>query len=368
MTVETRCFDLHIDRTGAAAMNHDHTQQHDAPNRYAVGLSGAYVILLLDVLARFGINEYVMLEPFGLNRQQLAEPANRISPKTMNDLLNRAFLLTGETSLAYHLGMQMRISTHGFIGFAIMTAANVGAALSLASRYISIRMPYCRLNVNLQPQYGELQLACDLLLEPLRSEVLLSLAIGILQMGQALTGKPILANITFDFKQPLGFERFSKLEQLAGAQLQFSQPECRARFTGVALDTPLVSADPVASQLALAQCEAELSALGLRDRLNLRVRELLTLGNDGFPNLEQITEKLHMSDRTLKRQLAAEGTSFSAILEEVRHRQAIALLSRSDFTLDRISECLGYSDVANFNRAFRRWTGKTPGKWRREPQ
>ena len=124
----------------------------------------------------------------------------------------------------------------------------------------------------------------------------------------------------------------------------------------------------MASQLALAQCEAELSALGLRDRLNLRVRELLTLGNDGFPNLEQITEKLHMSDRTLKRQLAAEGTSFSAILEEVRHRQAIALLSRSDFTLDRISECLGYSDVANFNRAFRRWTGKTPGKWRREPQ
>lgn len=336
----------------------------DASNRYDPGVPGAYVVLLLDVVSRWGISEQTLLQPFALHREQLADPSSRLSAQVVNEILQRAHLLTGESSLAYHLGAQMRISTHGFIGFAIMTASNVGAALMLASRFITIRMPYCRFMAEVKDTYGQLALDCELHLEPLRSEVILSLCIGILYMGEALTGRHIQAEIELDFPEPVGFERFRKLMD---SRFIFNCPENRARFSGIPLSTPLVTADPVASQLALTQCEAELSALGQRDRLAVRVREMLVLTPDGFPNMEQVAERLHMSDRTLKRQLAAEGTTFSAILEEVRHRQAVGLLSRTDLSLERISERLGYSDVANFNRAFRRWTGKTPGRWRREP-
>ena len=98
------------------------------------------------------------------------------------------------------------------------------------------------------------------------------------------------------------------------------------------------------------------------------LREILISHEQGYPQIEQVAAQLCMSDRTLKRQLAAEDSSYSALLEEVRHRQAVGLLSRTDLSLERIAEQLGYSDVANFNRAFRRWTGKTPGRWRREPK
>ncbi|MNE81766.1 HTH-type transcriptional regulator AppY [compost metagenome] len=80
-----------------------------------------------------------------------------------------------------------------------------------------------------------------------------------------------------------------------------------------------------------------------------------------------MADLLHMSDRTLKRQLAAESTSFSTIVDEVRYRHATSLLSRTDYSLEQIADELGYSDVANFSRDFKRWSGRSPSNWRKDP-
>lgn len=337
----------------------------DVSRRHDPGMPGAYLILLLDVLSRWGISEQALLHPFDLRREQLADPNCRLPATQFNEVLQRAHLLTGEPSLAYHLGMQMRISTHGFIGFAIMTSSNATQAIALASRFIGIRLPYCQMVTHYHPPTAGIRLICDLPLEPLRSELLLSLLIGIIQIGEALIQQHVKAKLHLDFAEPTNFHKFSKLMD---SQFSFNQPVVSAEFDSSIAYARLVTADPVASQLALTQCEAELSALGQRDRLAVRVREILISHEHGYPQIEQVAAQLCMSDRTLKRQLAAEDTSYSALLEEVRHRQAVGLLSRTDLSLERIAEQLGYSDVANFNRAFRRWTGKTPGRWRREPK
>lgn len=328
-------------------------------------IPGAYGVLLLDVVARWGINEQTLLGEFGLTREALANPSGKMSVKVANELLRYAHHLTGEPSLAYHLGTQMRISTHGFIGFAIMTADTARDALLLASRFITIRISYGRLTLLEGPDESLILFECDLKLEPLRTEIILALCIGILFMGEVLTGERMNAKISFDFPEPPGFHRF---RQLLHFDLEFDQPVMQSRFDTRLLDLKLVSADPVASQLAMAQCEAELSALGEHTRLAAKVRDVLISAKDGYPAMELIADSLHMSDRTLKRQLAAEGTSYTEILEEVRHRKAITLLSRTDLTLEKISEQLDYSDVANFTRAFKRWTGQTPGRWRRAPK
>ena len=72
-----------------------------------------------------------------------------------------------------------------------------------------------------------------------------------------------------------------------------------------------------------------------------------------------------MSSRTLKRKLKAEGTAFSDILDQLAIEQARKLL-RSALSVEQIAERMGYSDVSNFGRAFRRWTGTTPAAYRRE--
>jgi AraC-like DNA-binding protein len=76
--------------------------------------------------------------------------------------------------------------------------------------------------------------------------------------------------------------------------------------------------------------------------------------------LEAVAARLGAGPRSLQRALNAEGTSFAAVLDDVRRKKALALLEESAASITEIGLALGYSDPANFTRAFRRWTGRPP--------
>lgn len=329
------------------------------------GIPGVYGLLLLDVVSRWGYNDQTLFAPFHLTSEQLADPEYRIPIHIANELVKHALRLTGESTLGYHLGHQMRISIHGFIGYAIMTANDITDALALATRFIQLRMPFLQLYFSTFGPKATLQLQCDFDLEPLRTEIILSLTIGIMTMARALTGRDDLTGeVDLDFEQPFGFEKY--LDKMA-INMRFDQPHLISSFDKQYLGLKMVNADPIASQIAINQCESELSALGERRRLAMRVRDILTNSEQHYLSIESVAELLHMSDRTLKRQLAAEGTSFSTLVDEVRYRHATSLLSRTDYSLEQIADELGYSDVANFSRAFKRWSGRSPSNWRKDP-
>ncbi len=330
------------------------------------GIPGVYGLLLLDVVSRWGYSAETLFAPFNFNSEQLAEPDFRISTPVANELVKHALKITGESTLSYHLGTQMRISIHGFIGYAIMTAGDISDALVLANRFIQLRLPFVQLYFSTFGQQATLQLQCDIDIEPLRTEIVTSLTFGIMSMAKALTGiDEMIADIDFDFPKPEGFDKY--IEMANTYQFRFEQPHLLSSFDKKYLGLKMVNADPLASQIAINQCEAELSALGERRRLAMRVRDILTHSEQHYLSIENVAERLHMSDRTLKRQLAAEGTSFSALVDEVRYRHATSLLSRTDYSLEQIADELGYSDVANFSRAFKRWSGRSPSGWRKEP-
>ncbi len=329
------------------------------------GIPGVYGLLLLDVVSRWGYSDETLFAPFHLNSEMLADPEYRISVSTANELFKHALRLAGESTLGYHLGTQMRISIHGFIGYAIMTAETITDALLLAARFIQLRLPFLQLYFSTFGSNATIQLQCDIDIEPLRTELVLAITIGIITMAKALTGQPdIKAQVDLDFPMPKGFEKYLEKTTL---DLRFDQPHIISSFNKEYLGLSIVNADPIASQIAINQCETELSALGERRRLAMRVRDILTNSEQHYLSIEHVADRLHMSDRTLKRQLAAEGTSFSTLVDEVRYRHATSLLSRTDYTLEQIADELGYSDVANFSRAFKRWSGRSPSNWRKDP-
>ena len=331
------------------------------------GIPGVYGLLLLDIVSRWGYSAETFFAPFSFNSEQLAEPDFRIPTSIANELVKHALKLTGESTLGYQIGTQMRISIHGFIGYAIMTANDITDALVLANRFIQLRMPFLQLYFSTFGEKATLQLQCDIDIEPLRTEILMGLTFGIMTMARALTGiEDLQGDIDFDFSKPEGFDKYiNKLQNRY--QMRFEQPHLIASFDKSYLGLKMVNADPIASQIAINQCEAELSAIGERRRLSMRVRDILTHSEQHYLSIENVAERLHMSDRTLKRQLAAEGTSFSTLVDEVRYRHATSLLSRTDYTLEQIADELGYSDVANFSRAFKRWSGRSPSNWRKDP-
>lgn len=82
------------------------------------------------------------------------------------------------------------------------------------------------------------------------------------------------------------------------------------------------------------------------------------------PTLREVASALAMSSRTLRRRLMDLGTSYSEILSDQRYQLAAEYLRDTSLTVDRIAERLGYTEVTNFRRAFRRWGGCPPCAFR----
>jgi AraC-like DNA-binding protein len=195
----------------------------------------------------------------------------------------------------------------------------------------------------------------------MREFAVISLVVGLWQIGQALTGQMLPGIAEVAFAPP---PYVVTVPYLAHDRIRFSQPANRLVFAASLLDLRFKSADPVAMQLARAQCERELAA-----RVDAgfpgRVRAAVSVDADaGFRSVVEVAHQLHVSTRTLKRRLAEHGTTFTEILDDVRRQRALLLVENRELSIGEVAARLGYTEVPNFTRAFRRWTGKTPAAYR----
>jgi AraC-like DNA-binding protein len=83
-----------------------------------------------------------------------------------------------------------------------------------------------------------------------------------------------------------------------------------------------------------------------------------------FLDIAQVAQRLHVSERTLRRRLETESTSFRSTFEEIRDLLARAYLAETELTVAETAHLLDYSETVNFRRAFVRWNGITPSQWR----
>lgn len=100
-------------------------------------------------------------------------------------------------------------------------------------------------------------------------------------------------------------------------------------------------------------------------RLADRVRSMIEAEMQGeFPSIETIASKMAISSRTLHRRLTREHTSFQQIKDDIRRDAAIAYMNRNDLTINAVSILMGFQDTSAFYRAFKKWTGVSPGEYR----
>jgi AraC-like DNA-binding protein len=165
----------------------------------------------------------------------------------------------------------------------------------------------------------------------------------------------------FTFPRP---EHADLAEQLFECPVRYGQS-----WTGVSvplsvLDRPLILADPAVFADAKLYCERELERKTRDVSTSTQVRGVLLDADGAFPSLQDIASSLHMTARTLHRRLIEEGTSYKAILDEIRRSLAIEQLALDRLSIAEVADALGYQSVANFSRAFKRWQGVTPSEYR----
>lgn len=113
------------------------------------------------------------------------------------------------------------------------------------------------------------------------------------------------------------------------------------------------------------QAQAMLRVPPLENGLDRSLHQLLPkLLSEGHSRLEQVAERLHLSPRTLQRRLAERGLTWQAWLDRSREELALHYLQDTGLTLSDIALLLGFSEQSAFTRAYRRWTGTTPGQAR----
>jgi AraC-like DNA-binding protein len=316
---------------------------------------------LVELVKRWHVPADELLSQVGLSEKVLVDPLGRVPVATMCDLLERARVMTGEPGLGYYLGLQKRVSVYGYLGFAALSASSVREALALAVQFAPLFSTALTLDLSIEGRLASLRVEEHMDLGPARDIVLISLMFGLQTIGGALTGREQHSSTDLAIPRPDYYERFAHL----APNTRFGQPVNRMLIDAATLDSPIVTADRTALRLARTLCERALDELGFDSGLVDRVRRLLASDVGGFRSLEQVAARIHVSPRTLKRRLAAQGGSFSALVDRERRDKALVLLRSAQLSIEDVAERLDYSTASTFVRAFHRWTGTTPAAYRR---
>ncbi|MCD6060457.1 MAG: Transcriptional regulator, AraC family [Moraxellaceae bacterium] len=322
-----------------------------------------YARHLVELCKRWHVAPEELMAETALARLDPATNDTRLSPLEFNLLVGRALRLTGEPALGYHFGLQTKLSAHGFLGYAVMTSATLAEAISLTEKFFSTRSGALNMRFFTEGGTAVVQIDSQVDIKAPFAFPFESLLIGLAHAGAYITGvSSIEAEIWIDFPEP---PYYAAAAHLLPCPIRYGKPVNQLRFPAELLEQPLLLADATASQLAAEQCERELEALSSKPLVS-RVRALLGEDMSAMPDLETVARRCCMSARSLKRKLAEQGVGFSELVAELRRDEAMLLLAEGRLSVEQIAERLGYRDPANFTRAFKAWTGRTPRQFREE--
>jgi AraC-like DNA-binding protein len=325
-------------------------------------LPAVHTLHLVQLVRRWHVSESALLFGTGVTREQLDDPQASLSVETCVAVMERARTLTGEPGLGVYLGLQMRASAHGYLGFATMTAPKLIDAIRLAIQYAPIRTTAITLRGSVEGDLGVLTVHEEADFGPARDAIVLAILVGIWQSACGLTGRELKMQMDLAFPEPAYFPRFAH----ALPPTRFNAPDNQLAGKTKGFDLPLTLADPAAVRLARDQCELLAQSLGLDGRVAPRVRSVLAARDGVLRSLEEVARDLGMSSRTMRRRLAEEGVTYALLLNDQRKESALAMLRSRAMPIDDVASRLGYSNAANFTRAFRQWTGMTPTGYRRD--
>jgi AraC-like DNA-binding protein len=176
--------------------------------------------------------------------------------------------------------------------------------------------------------------------------------------------------------RPLHIRIETKLSASAAEAFASAFPHCEVRF-GMGRNVQIVdrsllrAALPHADDHAMRACVQQCREL-LRNRAHVTgiaaaIRAAILRDPSNSVSLETIARDRHVDPRTLRRQLSGEGTSYRAVCDETREILATELLTTGEMTVDEVAVRVGFAEASSFARAYKRWTGRSPGAARRGP-
>ena len=313
------------------------------------------------LLQKKGLNAARVMAEVGVDPSLFDDPNNTIPFATMGQLFRACAEQAGCAHFGLLTGQMAGADTLGAVGLLAQHAPDVGAALRDIILYLHLHdrgaVPTLAVADNLAilgyAIYQRGVVATDQIYDG-------AIAIGFNIMRELCGPTWLPTEVLFSHAKPLDTEPF---RQFFRARLRFDAEATALHFPASWLRQPLRGANPQLRRILEAEIERLEARAGsdLPGQLRRVLRNLLVSGRG---SMDQVAQLFAIHRRTLNRRLTAQRISFKQLVDEVRFEIAHQLLRDTNMLLVEIASILDYADAASFTRAFRRWSGTTPGAWR----
>jgi AraC-like DNA-binding protein len=318
---------------------------------------------LLDVARRRGVSIVGLLAHTGLVESDLVDPGRVISQDAEHHVIENLIALCGDVGgLGIEVGARYRFTTLGPLGFAMVSGSSLADATRLILDYGELFDPFVTLQLQSDDSRFEVTVRPRLASPDLARFVTERAVAVLLTTWRDIARRNLLPlGVSMAFTRPAMDECYS---DLTGIQVSFSTTRSRLSMDAADMAMPLAHADAYAVRVAEAQCRQLREVARDGASVSGRVKALLRAHSEGVPDMGEVAAALCMCERTLRRRLQKEGTTFALLCDESLRRTAEQLLRCSHLPVEQIAGRLGYADSTSFINAFKRWKGRTPGAFR----
>jgi AraC-like DNA-binding protein len=326
------------------------------------------VRILVGLGVDHGLSVAQCLAGAGIRPERLDLPDAEVeAEQELTVIRNLLRELGNDLPLGMEAGARYHPTTYGVWGFAILSSPTIRSAVEVGLRYLRLTSIFSKISVVETPDEAQIiaddeELPADVrgFLVERDGATLMSLQRDVLPLPMP----PPLTRLELKGLAPPYVER---IESLFGISPLFNQPINRLGISAELVNWRLPQGDLSAFTRCEAECQRLLERRQLRAGTAGKVRDRLLANPRNMPTMDVLADELAMTARTLRRHLAAEGTDYESLVDEVRAALAEELLKTTDLSVEEIAERLGYSEPSCFTRAFKRWKDMPPRKFRDSP-
>lgn len=330
----------------------------------AIKLPTTSARILRSAVLAAGLDWAPIAATAGLSPETLDDPKGFISG-SQEMALQSAFVAATDpvSGRWFQLGLEYRIMSYGPFGLTVMASGTFGAGLQAIVSFMALT--YSLLDYRLVMEDAEavgLEVYDSQVPEDCRAFCQhRSLGAATRMLNDMHPSLTPIERIETVLPGPSTDEDWA---ELLGAPVTFGAPRTRWIFRPGAGREPLPMANPLLEQTYAELCTQLIDDAEVSDEIVNQLYNLLVRSDRNFPNAPEAATQLGLSERTLYRRLAGQGLTFGQMLERVREQRAVYLLQKTDLSVERIADTLGFAETASFSRAFKRWTGSSPFPFR----